>query len=88
MRSGDNVSLDSEEICELLVGTWTGIALITEILIQKGAAQRRDIVSLLSDAERVAKDRRRTALTALRKLLNKGVTRQKPSTFTAFRCRS
>jgi len=73
-------SFDSDEIRELLVGTWTGIALITEILIQEAAVRREDVVSALSDAERLAKDRRRISLTALRKLMEMGLAERQ------FRC--
>jgi hypothetical protein len=65
-------SSDSGELRELLIGTWTGIVLIAEILINGGALRREDIVSALSDAERLARDRRRISLTALRKLMEMG----------------
>ena len=66
-----------DETRELLVGTWIGIALITEIMIQQGAARREDVVSVLSDAEALSRDRRRIALTALRKLTKDGFAEQK-----------
>ena len=66
-----------DEARELLVGTWIGIALIAEVLIQQGAARREDVVSVLSDAEALARDRRRIALTALRKLTKDGFAEQK-----------
>ena len=68
---------DRDETRELLVGTWIGIALIAEILIQQGAARREDVVSALSDAEALSRDRRRIALTALRKLTKDGFAEQK-----------
>jgi hypothetical protein len=66
-----------DETCELLVGTWICIALIAEILIQQGAARREDVVSALSDAEVLSRDRRRIALTALRKLTRDSFAEQK-----------
>jgi hypothetical protein len=44
---------------ELLVGTWTGIALIADVLIQQGAVPREDLIATLSDAAALARDRRR-----------------------------
>ena len=72
------LELDRDETRELLVGTWIGIALIAEVLIQQGAARREDVVSVLSDAEALSRDRRRIALTALRKLTKDGFAEQKP----------
>lgn len=69
--------LGRDEMRELLVGTWIGIALIAEILIQQGAARREDLVSALSDAEALARDQRRIALTALRKLTTDGFAERK-----------
>jgi hypothetical protein len=66
-----------DETRELLVGTWIGIALIAEILIQQGAARREDVVSALSNAEALSRDGRRIALTALRKLTQDGFAEQK-----------
>jgi hypothetical protein len=64
--------LSSDEVRELLVGTWTGIALLIESLVQARAVERGDLVLPLSQAEALAKDRRRIALTALRKLIEDG----------------
>jgi hypothetical protein len=71
------LELGRDETRELLVGTWIGIALIAEILIQRGAARREDLVSVLLDAETLARDRRRIALTALRKLTTDGFAEPK-----------
>jgi len=54
---------------ELFVGTWTGIALIADVLIQRSAVRREDLIAILSDAEALARDRRRIALSALCKLI-------------------
>jgi hypothetical protein len=67
-----------DEARELLVGTWIGITLIAEMLIRNGAARREDLVSVLSDAEALARDQRRIALTALRKLIANGFAEPKP----------
>jgi hypothetical protein len=66
---GDNESFNSNEMRELLVGTWTGIALIAHVIIQQGVVPRDDLIATLSDAEALARDRRRIALSALRKLI-------------------
>ena len=68
MPSVNESILEREETRELLVGTWTGIALIADVLIQQGAASREDLIAALSEAEALARDRRRIALSALRKL--------------------
>jgi hypothetical protein len=65
---GGNEPVDSNEMRELLVGTWTGIALIADVLIQQGAVPREDLIAALSDAEALARDRRRID-SALRKLI-------------------
>lgn len=62
----------SLELRELLVGTWTGIALIAECLFEAGAVDRDEVLSLLSQGETLAKDRRFIALAALRKLIELG----------------
>jgi len=72
MRSANERLLEHEETRELLVGTWTGIALIAEVLIHHAAVSREELISTLSAAEVLAKDRRRIALAALGKLINYG----------------
>jgi hypothetical protein len=69
VSDGDDESFDSNEMRELLVGTWTGIALIADVIIQKGVVPRDEFIATLSDAEALAKDRRRVSLSALRKLI-------------------
>lgn len=69
MLRGGEKPFDSNETRELLVGTWTGIALIADVLIRQGVAQREDLIGVLADAEALARDRRRIALSALRKLI-------------------
>jgi hypothetical protein len=88
MRSEDDISTGDDEMRQLLVGTWTGIALIAEILIGRGVAQREQLVSLLSEAEALAKDRRRIALSALRKLLDESFVKREFYTFGCTRRRS
>ena len=60
------------EMRELLVGTWIGVALIVEGLVHSGMIAREDLVVPLSQAEALAKDQRRVALTALRRLIEHG----------------
>jgi hypothetical protein len=66
---GEEGSFDPNETRELLVGTWTGIALIVDVLVRQGATPREHLIAALSDAEALARDRRRIALSALRKLI-------------------
>ncbi|MGE5270208.1 MAG: hypothetical protein ACM3JG_11110 [Thiohalocapsa sp.] len=59
----------SSEIRELLLGTWIGMALIAGAVSKSGALRRGALVDLLADAEALADDRRRVALSALRRLV-------------------
>jgi len=87
MPRARNDSSDRDEIRELLIGTWTGIALIGELLIQRGSLRREDIVSALCDAERLAKDHRRISLTALRKLMEMALGERPSHRYTPRPCR-
>lgn len=57
---------------ELLLGTWIAMALVVEALISHEPVEREDLLLLLSDAEAVAHDQRRTAIAALRLLIERG----------------
>ena len=65
-------ALDIDEVRELLIGTWIGVALIVERLLQSGMIAREELVLPLSQGEALAKDQRRIALTALRRLIENG----------------
>lgn len=48
------------------------MALVVEALISHEPVEREDLLLLLSDAEAVAHDQRRTAIAALRLLIERG----------------
>jgi len=56
----------ADEIRELLVGTWTGIAVLAEVFIDAGFVAREEILETMSAAEAVARDRRDVALRGIR----------------------
>jgi hypothetical protein len=62
----------STETRELLLGTWTGMALIVDILIEEGLLGREEMITVLSAAGALAKDDRRIALRALCALIEHG----------------
>ncbi len=61
-----------QETRELLLGTWTAIALITEVLIDGEMVEREDLLRLLGAADQIARDRRRTAIAGIRLLIERG----------------
>jgi len=65
-------ALETDETRELLIGTWVGIAMIVEMLIDQGLVSREDLLVLLSRAQMAARDRRSTALAGLRLLVERG----------------
>lgn len=58
-----------DDLQELLIGTWTAIALVAEATIRAGAIQREDLLESLADAEAIVKGSRRIALSAITRLL-------------------
>jgi hypothetical protein len=62
---------NTTEMRELLVGTWTGVALLIDALVDAGAVQREAVIAPLSYAETLANDRRGVAISALRRLIAK-----------------
>ena len=64
--------LESMETRELLIGTWIGIALIADTLIEHGVLSREELLLTLSQIEEAARDKRRTALAGLRLLITRG----------------
>ncbi len=64
--------LESKETRELLIGTWIGIALIADTLIEYGVLSREELLQTLSQTEEAASDKRRTALAGLRLLISRG----------------
>jgi len=65
-------ALSTDETRELLIGTWVGVAMIVEMLIEQGLVSREDLLLLLSRAQMAAPDRRSTALAGLRLLVERG----------------
>ena len=61
-----------DETRELLIGTWVAMALVVEILIEQELVSREELLLLLSRAETAARDRRSTAIAALRLLVERG----------------
>jgi hypothetical protein len=64
--------LELEESRELLIGTWIGIALLADTLIERGIVFKEELLEPLSQIEEAASDRRRTALAGLRLLISRG----------------
>ena len=67
-----------EEIRELLLGTWIGVALIADALIRAGLVSREDITEPLEAAEAIFTDQRRVALRALGGLIRDGLGGETP----------
>jgi len=61
-----------EEARELLIGTWIGIALLADTLIEHGVIPKKELLLILSQTEEAASNTRRTALAGLRLLINRG----------------
>ena len=64
--------LELKEARELLIGTWIGIALLADTLIEHGVLSREELLVTLSQIEEAACDERRTALAGLRLLITRG----------------
>lgn len=65
--------LSAKETRELLLGTWTAIALIVESLIKRDSLSREELMLALAEAQAAApRDRRRTAFAGLRLLIERG----------------
>ena len=64
--------LELKETRELLIGTWIGIALLADTLIEQGTLSGEDLLLTLSQTEEAATDKRRTALAGLRLLISRG----------------
>ena len=47
-------ALSNDETRELLIGTWVGVAMIVEMLIEQGLVSREDLLLLLSRAQMAA----------------------------------
>ena len=65
-------ALETDETRELLIGTWVGVAMVVEMLIEQDLVSREDLLLLLSRAEAAARDRRSTAIAGLRLLVERG----------------
>ena len=64
--------LELEEARELLIGTWIGIALLADTLIEHGVISKKELLVTLSQTEEAASNKRRTALAGLRLLISRG----------------
>jgi hypothetical protein len=64
--------LELKEARELLIGTWTGVALLADTLIEHGVLSREELLLTLAHIEEAASDKRRTALAGLRLLISRG----------------
>ena len=64
--------LGLQETCELLLGTWIGVALVVEMLVAKDLISREELLLLLGDAEDAVCRERRTSLAGLRMLIERG----------------
>jgi hypothetical protein len=64
--------LELREARELLIGTWIGIALLADTLIEHGVLSRGELLRPLSLIEEEASDKRGTALAGLRLLIGRG----------------
>jgi hypothetical protein len=62
----------SPETRELLIGTWIVVAIIVEKLIERGIVSREELLSVLSEAQATAPDRRATTFAGLRLLIERG----------------
>jgi hypothetical protein len=67
------LELEMEEAQELLIGTWVGVALLANMLIENGALSKEELLWTLSQIEAMASDNRRTALANLRRLITRGL---------------
>lgn len=63
--------LDRDDARTLLLGTWTAIALIVEVLIQQAVIPRYELLETLQAAQALAQDDRRTAIAAVRMLIER-----------------
>lgn len=63
--------LDRDDARTLLLGTWTAIALIVEVLIQQAVIPRYELLETLQEAQALAQDDRRTAIVAVRMLIER-----------------
>jgi methylthioribose-1-phosphate isomerase len=61
-----------DETREPLIGTWTAVAMIMEMLIEQELVSREELMMLLSKAEAATHDRRSTAIAGLRLLVERG----------------
>jgi hypothetical protein len=68
-RNKEMSELEFKEVQELLIGTWIGIALLADTLIEHGVLPRKELLLALSQTEEAASDKRRTALAGLRLLI-------------------
>lgn len=64
--------LELREARELLIGTWIGIALLADTLIEHRVLSKEEMLRLLSQIEEAASGNRRTALAGLRLLISRG----------------
>ena len=66
---------DQNRTQELFVGTWAGIAIIAEALIEAGVIKRKAILTPLSAAEALREDNSDWPLRVIRVLIREGVVK-------------
>ncbi len=64
--------LGPQETRELLLGTWIGVSLLAEILIDRELICRGDLVGVLEQAIAIARGGRRTAIAGMCLLIESG----------------
>ena len=63
---------DRDKLNALVLGTLIGTSLIADSLVRNGVIERSELVAPLSEAQSLATDERRQALSVLRQLIERG----------------
>lgn len=61
-----------DEAHELMIGTWLAMALLIEMLVDRGVVTREDLLLMFGNAELASRDTRRTAFSAMRLIVERG----------------
>jgi hypothetical protein len=64
---------DDDLTQQLLVGTWVGIAIVIEALVEEGLIKRKAILKPLSAAEAVREDKSEHPLRVIQTMVRQGV---------------
>jgi hypothetical protein len=65
--------MDDDLTQQLLVGTWVGIAIVIEALVEEGLIKRKAILKSLSAAEAVRGDKSEEPLRVIQAMVRQGV---------------